>query len=102
MLDQSGVEGGVLSLLPLLWLDRLGLGGDDLSTTVVGLIVLLIVVDGIEGKGHPVGRVEPRLSTQFVEDLIGCARALGVEEEFLLPKGMIALEKEGKTPLLLP
>ena len=91
MLDQSGVEGSVLSLLPLLWIDGVGLGGDDLTMTVVGPVVLLIVVDGIEGKGHPVGRAEPRLSAQFVEDLIGCARALGVEEEFLLPEGMIAL-----------
>ena len=70
--------------------------------TVVGPVVLLIVVDGIEGKGHPVGRAEPRLSAQFVEDLIGCPRALGVKGAFLLPEGVIPLEKEGKAPLLLP
>ena len=102
LLDQSGVEGSVLSLLPLIWIDGVGLGGDNLSTAVVGLAVLLIVVDGIEGKGHPIGRAEPRLSAKFVEGLIGCARALGVEEAFLLPEGMIALKQEGKAPLLLP
>ena len=97
-----GVEGCVLSLLPLLRVDGVGLGGDDLSTAVVGIVVLLIVVDGIESKGHPIGRAEPRLSAQFVEDLICCPRALGVKGAFLLPEGVIPLEKEGKTPLLLP
>ena len=89
-------------MLPLLRVDEVSLGGDDLTTAEVGLVVLLIVVDGIEGKGYPVGRAEPRLSAQFVEDLIGCARALGIKEELLLPEGMIALEQEGKAPLLLP